>query len=266
MTTEFSYKNWYERNGAVLNGTRKARYQTDPAYRARVLEMNQKSREKKRAEATVEEKAERRATMVQPVASPWKEMLIEVEDTAGVRSTQQVLTIGALAKVLGKSIKSIRLWEKKGWIPPAPYRSLKGDRLYPPELVLELHKKLSKEGRTSDTGQQTRPRTHVHKVTLSTGETWEGTLFPVGDLAKACERNISTMEQMEAKGYFPKTPLRAPASGYRLYTAKMIEVAREVLLASRVKLNAQVDWPAIHSTIKTAWDLLGMDDTARINS
>jgi hypothetical protein len=45
----------------------------------------------------------------------------------------EVFTIGALAKALEKSIISIRSWEKKGYIPQAPYRlrskSLNGQKV-----------------------------------------------------------------------------------------------------------------------------------------
>ena len=45
----------------------------------------------------------------------------------------EVFSIGALAKALDKQIVTIRLWEKKGYIPIAPYRlrskSLKGNKV-----------------------------------------------------------------------------------------------------------------------------------------
>ena len=56
----------------------------------------------------------------------------------------EVFTISALANALEKSIVSVRLWEKKGYIPRAPYRlrskTLKGqktggNRVYTRELI-----------------------------------------------------------------------------------------------------------------------------------
>jgi hypothetical protein len=56
----------------------------------------------------------------------------------------EVFTIGALAEALEKKIVTIRLWEKKGYIPIAPYRlrsktlndkKVNGNRVYTRELI-----------------------------------------------------------------------------------------------------------------------------------
>jgi len=56
----------------------------------------------------------------------------------------ELFTIGALATALEKQIVTIRLWEKKGYIPIAPYRlrskelngqKVKGNRVYTRELI-----------------------------------------------------------------------------------------------------------------------------------
>lgn len=51
--------------------------------------------------------------------------------TLGGKETE-VFTIGALAQALEKTIVTIRLWERKGYIPRAPYRlrskTLKGEK------------------------------------------------------------------------------------------------------------------------------------------
>lgn len=56
----------------------------------------------------------------------------------------EVFTIGALAQALEKQIVTIRLWEKKGYIPIAPYRlrskslqgkKVGGNRVYTRELI-----------------------------------------------------------------------------------------------------------------------------------
>ena len=56
----------------------------------------------------------------------------------------EVFTIGALALALEKQIVTIRLWEKKGYIPGAPYRlrskslngkKVNGNRVYTRELI-----------------------------------------------------------------------------------------------------------------------------------
>jgi DNA-binding transcriptional MerR regulator len=258
----FSYKAWYEQYGDKLNTARKAKYNLDPEYRKRVLEMNQRSRDKKREESASELKAEEKAKKTEKAGSSWKEMVVQVQDDAGVWSAQTVVTIGGLASVLGKSIKSIRLWEKSGLIPPAPFRSLKGDRLYPPSLVLEIHEKLLKAGRVSTTGPQTRPRAFKHTVRFDDGHEEVMALFPVGVLAENCGRNISTIEQMEAKGQFPATPLRSHTTGYRLYTAGMIEAAKEVFSAKRE--SGPVAWDLLFKAVKERWIALGIGDKSQI--
>jgi hypothetical protein len=56
----------------------------------------------------------------------------------------EVFTIGALANALEKKIVTVRLWEKKGYIPVAPYRlrskslngqKVNGNRVYTRDLI-----------------------------------------------------------------------------------------------------------------------------------
>jgi hypothetical protein len=67
----------------------------------------------------------------------------------------EVFTIGALAQALEKSIVSVRLWERKGYIPRAPYRlrskTLKGqktggNRVYTRALIESTIEEFSKRG------------------------------------------------------------------------------------------------------------------------
>jgi hypothetical protein len=57
---------------------------------------------------------------------------------------QELFTVGALAHALEKKVVTIRLWEKKGYIPMAPYRlrskqlngnKVSGNRVYTRELI-----------------------------------------------------------------------------------------------------------------------------------
>ena len=74
--------------------------------------------------------------------------------TLGGQETE-VFTIGALALALEKSIVSVRLWERKGYIPKAPYRlrskTLKGqktggNRVYTRALIEAALEEFSKRG------------------------------------------------------------------------------------------------------------------------
>ena len=67
----------------------------------------------------------------------------------------QVFTIGALAQALEKTIVTIRLWERKGFIPRAPYRlraktvkgqKTGGNRVYTRELIESAVEEFNKRG------------------------------------------------------------------------------------------------------------------------
>lgn len=67
----------------------------------------------------------------------------------------EVFTIGALAEALEKQIVTIRLWEKKGYIPIAPYRlrskslngqKVNGNRVYTRELIEITIEEFAKRG------------------------------------------------------------------------------------------------------------------------
>ena len=74
--------------------------------------------------------------------------------TLGGKETE-VFTIGAFAQALGKQIVTIRLWERKGYIPQAPYRlrskTLKGqktggNRVYTRALIESAVEEFTRRG------------------------------------------------------------------------------------------------------------------------
>jgi hypothetical protein len=67
----------------------------------------------------------------------------------------ELFTISALAQALEKEIVTIRLWEKKGYIPAAPYRlrskelngkKVSGNRVYTRELILIAIEEFQRRG------------------------------------------------------------------------------------------------------------------------
>ena len=67
----------------------------------------------------------------------------------------ELFTIGALAQALEKQIVTVRLWEKKGYIPIAPYRlrskslngkKVNGNRVYTRELIEIMIEEFSRRG------------------------------------------------------------------------------------------------------------------------
>jgi hypothetical protein len=66
-----------------------------------------------------------------------------------------MFTVGALAHALGKKIVTIRLWERKGYIPIAPFRlrskqlngeKVNGNRVYTRELIEITIEEFAKRG------------------------------------------------------------------------------------------------------------------------
>lgn len=95
----------------------------------------------KKPRREVTEVAAKRKKQVLGESNGWDERPI-VKFIKGVET--ELFTIGALAQALEKKIVTIRLWEKKGYIPGAPYRlrskslngkKVSGNRVYTRELV-----------------------------------------------------------------------------------------------------------------------------------
>lgn len=242
----FDFSEWYEDNKERWNKARRARYEKDSDYRRRVLEQNRASREKRKEEDGVDAQAQEDAKKAAP-SEAWMEFM----DAEG----QVWLTIGALARALGKSVKTLRLWETKGWIPASTQRTPKGERLYTPEQILKIRETLLGQGRVGQAGLQTKTKSYVKQIRV--GEELRAVvLFRVSALAQAAGRSTSIILQHEAKGRFLDTPLRAKG-GQRLYTAEMIEAA----VTAYQWLDTQQppkDWEKFHEKLKMAWDKLGL--------
>ena len=89
----------------------------------------------------VTERAEKQRKKAFGESNGWDENPV-VKTLNGVET--ELFTIGALAMALEKTIVTIRLWEKKGYIPIAPYRlrskalngkKVGGNRMYTRELI-----------------------------------------------------------------------------------------------------------------------------------
>jgi hypothetical protein len=96
------------------------------------------SKQKRRESTAV---AEKRRAKILGESNGWDENSI-IKTLQGVET--EVFTIAALAKALEKKVVTIRLWEKKGYIPIAPYRlrsktiqgkKVNGNRVYTRPLI-----------------------------------------------------------------------------------------------------------------------------------
>jgi hypothetical protein len=107
------------------------------------------SKQKRREVTAV---ADKRRKKILGQSNGWDENPI-VKTLKGVET--QVFTIGAFAAALEKQIVTIRLWEKKGYIPIAPYRlrskslngkKVNGNRVYTRELIEITIEEFTKRG------------------------------------------------------------------------------------------------------------------------
>ena len=94
---------------------------------------------KKRREST--EVADKRRSKILGESNGWDSNPI-IKTVKGVET--ELFTVSAFADALEKSLVTIRLWEKKGYIPGAPYRlrskslngkKVNGNRVYTRELI-----------------------------------------------------------------------------------------------------------------------------------
>jgi hypothetical protein len=96
--------------------------------------------------------ADKRRKKILGQSNGWDENPI-IKTLKGVET--EVFTIGAFAAALEKQIVTIRLWEKKGYIPIAPYRlrskslngkKVNGNRVYTRELIEITIEEFTKRG------------------------------------------------------------------------------------------------------------------------
>lgn len=107
------------------------------------------SKQKRRETTAV---AEKRRKKILGQSNGWDETPI-IKTLKGEQV--EVFTIGALAQALEKQIVTIRLWEKKGYIPIAPYRlrskslngkKVNGNRVYTRALIEIAIEEFQKRG------------------------------------------------------------------------------------------------------------------------
>lgn len=255
--TSSYFQKWYEINRDDLNSRRRERYKNDPEYRERVQRGNRVTREKRKREITEEVREEREAVKMLSTGS-WRTVEVEVD---GVRT--RLFTVGAMAKALGKSISTLRVWEQNGFIPKTPYRSSRGDRLYTLEMVESTQAALQEAGRLEIPGMRKKaPRSFVDHDVVFKGQTkpLRMRLYRVNTLAKALNRSSVTVVNMEKGNTLPRTPFLKSSVKHRLYTLDMIEVARAELVKMGWKLQNAGEREDYYFNVLEGWTKLGVMD------
>jgi len=260
------FHDWYEKNGQVLNDLRRERYHNDPEYREAVTKRNQEARKKRRSAETSEREAEREAGGVVRVAGRlWKAVDVEIE-IDGKKVVTRLFTIGALARVLGRSVQAIRLWERQGVLPETPLRNEKGDRLYTAEQVGVFRQLMECKNRLSLSLLRSRPSPQPVRrvVRFKDGHEEELVLFRIGALAEIVGRTVVTLEQLEKHGILPATPFRAASTRYRLYSLPMIQTVKAAFDARNGEIRGKIGWVSFCNDVRVAWYVMGMMDATLV--
>jgi len=270
------FKEWYEDNSTEWNKQRRGRYDSDPKYRALVLERNRKSRAATRKARLSEQKVESSAKRTR-VSARWKQVEVEID---GRKVT--LFSIGRIARRLGVSVQAIRLWERNGTIPPpsnAEGREGK-DRLYSHEDVEHIRDILTKTGKIEKRDERdtsiVRVRNstvgHEREVLYKNGKKKTETLYTVGVLAEAVGRTVVTLEHLERRGDLPKTPLRSQFTtaegeerpGRRLYTVKMIAVVEKAFASRPGLIRGRPAWDSFKAEVAAGWQKTGVMQAALV--
>lgn len=262
----FSFRDWYAANGERLNAQRKAKYHSDPTYRKQVLETNQESRLKRKKSAKAQRKVETKAVRLRPHEKRFKTVNAVIDGVS-----EKLFTIGALARALGCSIQAIRLWERQGVIPATPLRTgtgQTGDRLYTEAMVDSIRTILLAQGRLRDQAVKERPkdRALLRFIRLSDGQVKQVSLYLIGVLARHVDRNVVTLEQLEAKGFLPRTPFRASSVGRRLYSGAMINAVRKAFKSRGGEIRGEPAWKEFHADVLAQWTAQGVMDAVLIEA
>jgi DNA-binding transcriptional regulator YiaG len=116
------FKRYYQEHKAEIAAKKKERYQTDPEYRAAIQERKRQTRLRRKRER---EAKKAKAKKKDPLAPKVFSVQIGGHDRelSMYSSTQ-------LARMLGRSVQTIRLWEREGILPKAVYRCNNNNRLY----------------------------------------------------------------------------------------------------------------------------------------
>jgi hypothetical protein len=135
-------KQYYRDKREVLSQERKRRYREDPAYREAILDRVNDYRTNRR-----DERAALRAAGKLPPSHPRGPRAPLKVVVNGVSTI--AYTVGRMAVELNRSKDVINYWTRIGLLPPTPFRSPRGDRLYTESMTIVVKIAIGKRGRVS---------------------------------------------------------------------------------------------------------------------
>lgn len=247
-----SFKEWYDRNAPVLNARRKDRYRNDPDYRDKVRKWNDESRQKKKDEERQGLPPDVRCVKDVHGNAYWVTDTL-IDETKGIYYSGK-----ALAKLLACTMTTLARWERSGVIAEPNCQTVRGDRMYTlAEMTAakEAASKVRQPARRTVGSDAATPS--YWWVRFGAKDPELVPLYTVIVLAQALGRNPMTIQQLEVKGYFPRTPLRASVRGRRYYTAEMIEVAANLFGQQKQRIRGEDNWERLFSRIEEGWTKVG---------
>lgn len=160
---------YYERHRQELLDKKRQRYREDPEYRRKLVDsaVARKKRLREENPPTASKEARR---------GPMKPKLHRI-DLNGASVDSMMLSAGQLGKALGRTLQTIRNWEKKGILPEAMYRTERGVRLYTEFQVKKL-KEAMEQARQKDGAMLVRERIASTVFPELARQVWRD--FPVG--------------------------------------------------------------------------------------
>jgi len=135
-------KQYYLDRKEAISKERKRRYREDPEYRESILDRVSDYRNKKQ-ENINKLRAEGKLPPSHP-RGPRPPMKVKVNGVSTI-----VYTVGRMAVELNRSKDVINYWTRIGLLPPTPYRSASGDRLYTESMAIVVKIAVGKRGRVS---------------------------------------------------------------------------------------------------------------------
>jgi len=149
--SEWTYKDWYDRNKEALSARRRARYQEDRKYREKVLAQNKEYRDKKNKERTKRVKTK--------VRIPKHRKPVSLSIKVGSKFVVATLVhVGTFARAISRSVPTVHQWERLGLLPRTPYHvegKCKRERLYTADQILVVKKALETRGSTVSSSDPT---------------------------------------------------------------------------------------------------------------
>lgn len=127
----WTYKDWYSAHAKELSERRRARYESDPEYKKKILEQNRLYREKKAREDSARPKPMIRVPKR-------RKPVIGIVPINGKQTPVQLVHIGAFARAIQRSVPTIHQWERNGLLPRTPFfvdSKNKQERLYTSDMI-----------------------------------------------------------------------------------------------------------------------------------